>query len=66
MGTVWPGGLTGASTIGYTDGYTSERMIADILGHREVRITQQAYLRTTDAQRRAALQSAALELLAVD
>lgn len=44
----------------------SERMIADILGHREVRITQQAYLRTTDDQRRAALQSAALELLAVD
>ena len=32
-----------------------ERVIADILGHREVATTQAHYIRSDDAQRRAAL-----------
>lgn len=40
-----------------------ERAIADILGHSQVRVTMEHYLRSDEAQRRAALEGTAGELL---
>lgn len=40
----------------------SDRMIADILGHRDVKVTQQHYLTTRESERRKALGKAAKAL----